>query len=362
MARPSSRFYRDWLRHDPRRIHLAAATRCAVSIALIVAAGVWAGQRAIAAVACGGAFTVGSGVYQRLGRSQIAPMVAATLGMGLSATAGTLAGWSPVSLALAVAVWGLAAGMMPALSGGGQWIGQQCAIALLVASSFPGTITAAASRGLLVMSGGVIQILVVETLLRFGDVRTELKGWPETRRDLRAALTTLRAAAAPGSPNLGFAVGVAITLVAAALTERIIGLPNGYWVAMTALLLLRMDFHATWHRSASRVGGTLLGGGAAMLAVRAGLPDWALAALVPSTAFLCFAFQQFSYAVFSVFLTGYIVLLLSYGGLHGQIVADNRILGTLLGAGFALAGHVGFRLARRRQTCSACPSPPNAAS
>lgn len=337
--------YREVLWHDPKRLHLGVALRCTPAIAVIILFGFYLHQTAGAAIMCGGALTVGSGVYQRIGQSQIGPMVLATLGMGLSAMIGTLAGLSAIPLLAVILLWGFAAGM---LEGAGQWIGQQCAIALLVASSFPGTLSHALLRGGLVMGGGVMQIATIEILLRFGDINRELKGWPETVRETRQALRQLRESIARWSTTTSFAIRVAVTLAAAALMERVLALPNGYWVGMTALLLLRRELHDTWHRSASRVCGTLAGAGLVVVAAHYGAPPWAFAAAVPVTAYFAFALQQYSYAIFSFVLTAYIVLLLTYGGLEDQVVARNRIIGTVLGAAFALAGHVHFLNRRRR--------------
>jgi uncharacterized membrane protein YccC len=161
-------------------------------------------------------------------------------------------------------------------------------------------------------------------------------------RDARDAWRTLRMSMSLRSPSMRFALRVAVILAAAVTTERMLALPNGYWVGMTTLLLLRKQFHDTWHRSASRVAGTLAGAAVVMVTARAGAPVWVFAAAVPVTAFFCFAFQQYSYVIFSFCLTAYIVLLLAYGGLQEQLIAHNRIVGTVLGAAFALAGHVRF--------------------
>jgi hypothetical protein len=334
------------LAHDPKRIHFEIAIRCTPAIGAIILAGAVLNQTQAAAIMCGGALTVGSGIYQRIGQSYLAPMVLATLGMGVSATVGTLAGLSPIALVVAVAIWGFAAGILPVLDGCGQWIGQQWAIALLVAGSFPGTLDHALIRGGLVAAGGVLQMITIDTLLRFGPVLIERGAWPDTWNGARVAWDTLRAAISSQSLALHFALRVAVVLAAAVMTERMLALPNGYWVAMTTLLLLRQQFHDTWHRSASRVCGTLGGAAVVMLAVRSSMPPWSFALAVPLTAFLCFGLQQFSYTIFSFCLTAYIVLLLTYAGLQEHLVAHNRIVGTLLGAGFALVGHLHF-LARR---------------
>jgi hypothetical protein len=340
---------REVLWHDPKRIHLDVALRCTPAIAAIILVGVLLDQSQAAAIMCGGALTVGGGVYQRIGQSQIAPMLLATLGMGLSAAIGTVAGLAPLPMVLSVILWGFVAGLLPVLDSGGQWIGQQCAIALMVAASFPGTLDHALSRAGLVMGGGILQIVTIETTLRFTDLTVELKGWPETITEAQAAWRTLQTAVTWQSTALHFAIRVALMLGAAVMTERMLSLPNGYWVGMTTLLLLRQAFHDTWHRSASRIGGTLAGAALASLAAWAGAPAWAFALAIPVTAFCCFALQQYSYAIFSACLTCYIVLLLTYAGLQAPLVAHNRIVGTLIGAGFALAGHLHF-LAWRIQT------------
>ncbi len=344
--------YREVLWHDRSRIHFEVALRCTPAIAGAVLIGSVLHQQAAAAIMCGGALTVGSGVFQRIGHSQIGPMVAATFGMGISAGIGTLAGLAPAPLFLAVMIWGFAAGLLPVLDGGGQWIGQQCAIAMLVASSFPGSWDHALIRAGLVTAGGALQIVTMETLLRFSDLNTELKNWSETMRDARSAWRTVRDALVSGSIYLHFAWRVALTLAAAVMTERLLGLPNGYWVGMTALVLLRLEFHDTWHRSASRVCGTLAGAAAVLLAAAGGAPEWVFAVGIPITAFFCFAYQQFSYAAFSCFVTAYVVLLLAYGGVPQQLVAHYRVVGTLLGAGFALIGHLHFMAWRRARALS----------
>jgi hypothetical protein len=334
--------YREVLIHDPKRMHFGVALRCTVAIVAIILAGALMHQTSAAAIMCGGAFTVGSGVYQQIGRSQVGPMALATLGMSISAAVGTLAGLSPGVLAAVVALWGFASGILPVLGAGGQWVGQQCAIALLVAGSFPGTMDHALIRGGLVATGGIVQIIISEVQLRFADFERELAGWRDNVAGVRAAYRALAESIRSRSETLRFAIRVAVVLAAAVMTERLLSLPNGYWVGMTTLLLLRQQFHDTWHRSASRVFGTLAGAAAVMLAARGGLPPWAFAVAVPVMAFFCFALQQFSYTIFSCCLTACIVLLLAYGGLQDYLVAHNRIVGTFIGAAFALTGHLSF--------------------
>jgi hypothetical protein len=101
-------------------------------------------------------------------------------GEGYFSDVGALVGLSPVASVVAVATCGFAAGILPVLDGGGQWIDQQCAIALLIAAGFPDPLGHALVRGGLVAVGGNIQMLTIEALPRLGDANVELAGWPAT--------------------------------------------------------------------------------------------------------------------------------------------------------------------------------------
>jgi uncharacterized membrane protein YccC len=152
----------------------------------------------------------------------------------------------------------------------------------------------------------------------------------------------------------GFALRFASVLVAATLTERALAIPNGYWVAMTALLLMRPDFQDTLQRSLGRIGGTLLGAiiATVLSAVLAPGPV-ALAVLVALFAFLAYGTLRLNYGVFSFFLTAYVVFLLALAGLGERQVAGERVISTLIGAAFALAAHIDFYFYRARRRAQA---------
>ena len=52
-----------------------------------------------------------------------------------------------------------------------------------------------------------------------------------------------------------------LTLAIATAIYRILQLPRGDWLPLTALLVLKPEFHDTFIRGISRIAGTLLGGG-----------------------------------------------------------------------------------------------------
>jgi uncharacterized membrane protein YccC len=143
---------------------------------------------------------------------------------------------------------------------------------------------------------------------------------------------TLRSTACRHALRSGIAVGIAMAMYEAWPIER------GYWVALTALLVLRPEFHETFVRGLARVGGTLAGAGCATLINWAFQPgETAAAALVLVCVFAGYALVRANYADFSIFITGYVVFLLVLAGVPETEAARYRVVGTLAGGALALA-------------------------
>ncbi len=150
-------------------------------------------------------------------------------------------------------------------------------------------------------------------------------------------LGPLRAVLSWDSLVLRFALRVGlITALAVALTAAF-ELKRGYWVTLTAVLILQPYTGATSVRAVQRVLGTVVGG-----ILTAGLAALfhdprAIFALVFVSALLSVALLPLNYAAFSIFLTPTFVLLAeaSTGDWH---LAGIRILNTVLGGGLALVG------------------------
>ncbi len=233
---------------------LGLACRLAPALVVVLACGLVAGVPAAGAVAAGGALTVGFGAFQRLTSSRAVPMLFAFVGISASTFIGTLTGASaPLTIGLAL-VYGFWCGMLPAVSMGAFWIGQQCTIYFLIAGAYPGDAEQAFVRMALVLAGGMVQIAL------FGAILTAERGrapHPLLHRMLaEGAMLVVRLRVAEG---LRFAPSFAVALAVAVAAERWLDLRNGYWAGMTALILLRPDFHDTLARSVGRVGGTIAG-------------------------------------------------------------------------------------------------------
>ncbi len=153
-----------------------------------------------------------------------------------------------------------------------------------------------------------------------------------------APLAPLRAVLAADSIVLRYALRVGLVTTAAVALTGALDLKRGYWVTITAVIILQPYSGATSQRALQRVLGTIVGG--VLTAALAALFHDPLAILV--LAFLLsgvsVALLPLNYAVFSIFLTPTFVLLAeaSAGDWH---LAGVRILNTLLGGGLALAGN-----------------------
>jgi uncharacterized membrane protein YccC len=152
-----------------------------------------------------------------------------------------------------------------------------------------------------------------------------------------ALLAPLRAVLSRDSVVLRFALRVGIITAAAVALTAALDLKRGYWITITAVMILQPYTGTTSVRAVQRVLGTVVGG-----VLTAGLAalfhdPLAIFALVFVFALLSVALLPLNYGAFSVFLTPTFVLLAeaSTGDWH---LAGVRILNTVLGGGLALLG------------------------
>jgi len=182
--------------------------------------------------------------------------------------------------------------------------------------------------------------------------------WAGSRGELRAsaaethlpkalrsssAWATLRASLTPRSVAFRHALRMAVCLSAALWLSRLLQLPHGYWLPMTAAIVLRPDFAATFNFGLLRVLGTVLGLvlTTALLHFSPNEP-WAHLALM---AVLCMAFRYLAtahYGIAVAALTGTVVILLSYEGVGSSAAVVDRVINTALGCSMALLAYVAW--------------------
>ncbi|WP_426702564.1 FUSC family protein [Rhodanobacter sp. Col0626] len=173
--------------------------------------------------------------------------------------------------------------------------------------------------------------------LRASEAETQL---PTTLRS-SSTWATLRANLTPRSVAFRHAVRMAICLSVALWTSRLLHLPHGYWLPMTAAIVLRPDFAATFNFGLLRVLGTVLGLVLTTVLLHV-TPDepWAHLALM---AVLCMAFRYLAtahYGIAVAALTGTVVILLSFEGVNSGAAVSDRVINTALGCGMALLAYV----------------------
>lgn len=158
------------------------------------------------------------------------------------------------------------------------------------------------------------------------------------RPPIRDAVNTLRANLSLDSTACRHALRLSATLIIATSLYRAFSLPRGYWLPLTAVLVLKPEFHDTFARGIARIAGTLIGAAAATLITRAFAPGTTGLTLLV-LGFVCagYALVRTSYAVFTVCITGYVVFLLMLAGVPELTAATNRIVYTAEGGLLALA-------------------------
>ncbi|KAG9604010.1 hypothetical protein KCV01_g6631, partial [Aureobasidium melanogenum] len=163
---------------------------------------------------------------------------------------------------------------------------------------------------------------------------------PETLRSA-SALSTLRANITTGSVAFRHAVRCAVVLTLAFAVSRYYELPHGYWLPMTAAIVLRPDFAATFNFGLLRVVGTILGLVLTSLLLRF-TPD-ATWAHILVLGVLCVIFRYLAgahYGIAVAALTGTVVVLLAFEGVETNTAMHDRVLNTALGSGLALLAYV----------------------
>jgi hypothetical protein len=357
---PAGHIFTDSIVFDWKAQSFRADLIFILPIALCLGLGVFVGHPGAGLIAAGGAFTVGFGAKQDIDNSQFLPMILVTLGTGAATFLGMVAGHTNFTLVLIAAGAGFVYGMLSLRQAGVGWVGQQFIVFLLVASGFPFSPRAAAIRSSLVMAGGALQIISSSILLRLmKELRADLLS---VARHLREEHQALRSSVEQAARSLvkrdktpsavPYAIRLAITIGVSCEIYRHFGFANGYWIPMTALLVLRPGLTDTVSRALARTVGTLAGAMMASFALAHLSPTPpTLAILTLLFAWLSYSLNNVNYGLFTLCLTAYIVCLLALNSLPGNEVAYHRAISTIIGGSLALSVRLlVIRYRKRRQS------------
>lgn len=323
----------------------------AVGIALLL--GWLTGHQSAGAIAAGSAFTVGFAVFHEALASALLSMAVTTLGIASATLAGSVAApWTVVVLAVvfvAAVNYGLLAGLGPTEG----WIGQQSAVFAIVASYFANGPHFALGRTGMVLAGGGLQVVVFwlfYMLRRKARTPRTLRTHQRIQRRLRELLQCLRHEMTLHGDTAGYVARLAVVLLTSTEIYRYFHVRNGYWIPMTALLVLKPQWSNTLSRGIARMLGTVAGAGFVLLLAKfLPFPAWVMPTLVVVSAWGCYALQAVNYAVFSFFITLYIVFLFRFGGFSETAAAHIRLMNTVAGGSLALLIDALWKLAFARR-------------
>ncbi|CCD91543.1 membrane hypothetical protein [Bradyrhizobium sp. ORS 375] len=322
-------------------LQLAAANVSTIAVAASLLASLVPASLQAGMAATMGAFPTGFGAHQRLSRLRSAPMILAGLGMGVCGSLGALL--SDNLLGSALVGGGIAAicGFATQYGQAPWWLTLQWSIAFLLAASAPSDWSDALMRGLFVLIGAGLQTLIIVIAWHwhpFGAARSEAPADPAPTRSQSAQLIHILRRAVTGRAELRYAAVAGGMVSMAILIERLLHLGNGYWVPMTALIILQPKRRDTLNRTAQRVAGTLAGAISATLFAVIVRPDSiVLASGVVVLAWATYAVQRVNYAAFSFTITATVVFLIALTGLPESEAAWRRTIATAIGAALAVA-------------------------
>lgn len=253
-AQPS--YTRELLTFDWSQFEEKLAFRSMIAMGVLLAAGLAVGRPAAGMIAASGAFTAGLGARQKIGKSCVLPMLLVSVCMAGSTCIGMYLGHESLWIVFMAGLWALIYGLLTELRGGTSWIGQQATIVLLVASAYHTTLRQSLTRSSLMLGGGLLQTLIIFCFFAWDAYRRGksgphvLAGFEPAQafdrgRRLKSVFTCIRLQYS----HCVYALRQALTIAAATEIYRHSNIPSGYWIPMTALLVLKPDFRQTAVRS-----------------------------------------------------------------------------------------------------------------
>jgi uncharacterized membrane protein YccC len=141
------------------------------------------------------------------------------------------------------------------------------------------------------------------------------------------------------SLSLRHAARFALTGAALTMLTKGLRLEMGYWITITAVIILQAYPSATWQRAIQRVGGTLLGGLIAAGAAYVLHGPAPIVVVVIPLSLLSMAFRGVSYTLYIVCISPLFILiteLVNRGGVLSPELGGLRILDNLVGAAIGM--------------------------
>ncbi|MBV8637032.1 MAG: FUSC family protein [Candidatus Eremiobacteraeota bacterium] len=159
--------------------------------------------------------------------------------------------------------------------------------------------------------------------------------------DLAESLAILHSNLSVDAPFGRHAVRLAVTLAVTGTLAHVLPIQRGYWMTLTAAIVLRPDFTTTLSRGFARILGTLIGVAVATALVLA-LPDTPHVLLALAIFFAAIGYWTFqlNYGLYTVTVTAYVVFILGLVGTPEHAAVVSRAVSTLIGGAIAMFSYV----------------------
>jgi uncharacterized membrane protein YccC len=183
---------------DRSKISIPSAVRNTIGVAVTLILGIVCGHPLVGVTASIGALNAGFASFQGTYRSRAEVVLAASLGLALSAFVGGTIGHLVGADIVITALWGFAAGLLVGLGQTATVVGLQSVIGLVVFSQFTFTPSMASKEAGLLLAGGLLQAILIVAVW-------PLRRFPAERQTLSAVYGQLAASArmvATGSGGL----------------------------------------------------------------------------------------------------------------------------------------------------------------
>lgn len=322
-----------------------AIARCLIAPVVLMATTVSFGKPSVGIFCVISAFLVGNGSLRQLSRFRAMPMIFASLGMAFCALVGSLLGSSSTASVTGLAVFGFFYGVSSSLGPGVSWVGLASLVSYVVlGAAYPAWGQAAIVRGIIVLGGGLAQTATITALWHWKRVHSPREIWIGPG-DFSLVLNGMARALLENvkfrSEVFKFGARVSLTLVAGELLSKSFLTARSYWAVMTIALIVQPDFRNTLTRGLQRCAGTLIGAGFATFIAAVLRPSPPiLFVLIAACLVACYVFFNVNYAIYTGFITSFVVFLLGLSGLPAIPLIKYRVVATLLGGALSLVAYL----------------------
>lgn len=131
--------------------------------------------------------------------------------------------------------------------------------------------------------------------------------------------------------NKSFAILLTLVVFTANFISYHFNMPQGFWIPMTALLILKSDYDFTKSRMSHRLFGTVLGSAIAIIVAVILLSKLAMALLMFPLLFFIVVSMARHYGAYTLILTIMVTVMVNLIEQQGYLIAEHRLIDTLVG-------------------------------